>query len=212
MKKWMIPAGAIVLIALAVLSTVELLKPPAAQPASTAETVFHDQAAGAQLPKILGASGASAAQPKTLTQSRQPTTQPEAGKYDFVRFGLKEAPLKHAGAIRLATYNVENLFDAIDDPDLSGRNEDIDDAKPEAELQGLADAIHALDADVLALEEVESEAVLTWFRDTYLSDMGYTALASIDAGDGRGIEQSVIVRRCGWLLRCPSGAMPSPTA
>ncbi len=112
----------------------------------------------------------------------------------LVRFGVTEAPAKREGTIRLATYNVENLFDGVDDPALSGRYEDIDDEKPEAELVAVAAAIRALDADVLALQEIESEAVITGFRDTYLSDMGYEHLASIDAGDERGIEQAVLSR------------------
>ncbi|MDQ7013515.1 MAG: endonuclease/exonuclease/phosphatase family protein [Planctomycetota bacterium] len=112
----------------------------------------------------------------------------------FVRFGITAPPARTPGAIRLATYNVENLFDDQDDPDLSGRYEDIDDTKPQAHLQALADTIRALDADVLALQEIESEAVIRWFRDTYLADLGYEYLASIDAGDERGIEQAVLSR------------------
>ena len=172
MKKAWIPVGALLMLVLAVLGTVDLVSSRASTPATTTETVSHGQ----------------------HDSSAVLATQPEKDATDFIRFGLREAPLKTAGAIRLATYNAENLFDAIDDPDLSGRNEDIDDAKPEAELQGLADAIHGLDADILVLEEVESKAVLTWFRDTYLSDMGYTEIASVDAGDARGIEQSVLSR------------------
>ncbi len=45
------------------------------------------------------------------------------------RFGQAEAPAKEAGTFRLTTYNIENLFDDVDDPTLSGDNEDIDDTK-----------------------------------------------------------------------------------
>ncbi len=181
MKQAWIPAVAITGIALAVPATVSLLKAPSNPP------VLLDQ------PMTRAVAQHDATQ-STIQPQAQPETRPRAADDDFIRFGLKEAPLKHAGAIRLATYNVENLFDDIDDPDLSGRNEDIDDAKPQTQLEGLSEAIHALDADILVVEELESKAVLTWFRDTYLSDMGYTSLASVDAGDARGIEQGVLSR------------------
>jgi endonuclease/exonuclease/phosphatase family metal-dependent hydrolase len=112
----------------------------------------------------------------------------------FVRYGLKAPLPRTEGAIRLATYNVENLFDDDDDPTLVG---DIDDAmmtKPRANRQAAADALRRIDADVVALQEVESEAALRWFLAEHASDLGYTHVMSLDAGDGRGIEQSVISR------------------
>lgn len=111
-----------------------------------------------------------------------------------VRFGVAEAPPKAEGAIRLCTYNVENLFDAIDDPNYSGRNEDLDDEKPLHELQAVAKAIRAADADILCLQEIESLEALTAFRDAHLEGMGYDHIASIDAGGPRGIEQAVLSR------------------
>lgn len=112
----------------------------------------------------------------------------------LIRFGVPTPPAKREGAVRIATYNVENLFDAIDDPALTGRYEDIDDAKPESALAGVAAAIRSLDADILALQEIEAEAVIRWFRDSHLQGLGYDHLASIDAGDERGIEQAVLSR------------------
>ncbi|MDX9911177.1 MAG: endonuclease/exonuclease/phosphatase family protein [Phycisphaerales bacterium] len=110
------------------------------------------------------------------------------------RFGVENPPRPTPGRVRLATYNIENLFDAIDDPNLSDRNEDIDDTKPYSELEAAAAAIETVGADILCLEEVESEAVVRWYRDSYLENLGYTYLASLDAGDERGIEQSVLSR------------------
>jgi hypothetical protein len=46
----------------------------------------------------------------------------------------------------------------------------------------------------IALQEIESKEALTWFRDNWLKDAGYDFISSIDAGDERGIEQSVISR------------------
>ena len=111
-----------------------------------------------------------------------------------IRFGTPTPPAKQPNSIRLATYNVENLFDAVDDPALSGQNEDKDALKPDKACRAAAETIRLLDADILALEEIESEAALRWFRDTYLTNLGYDHLASLDAGDERGIEQSVLSR------------------
>lgn len=131
--------------------------------------------------------------PTTLDQTKAP--EPPAGAIDSaaIRFGTRATPRK-SDVVRLATYNVANLYDDRDDPKLTGQYEDMNSVKPRAELDGLAAAIRAIDADVLLVEELESQEVLTWFRDTYLSHMGYTTAISLDAGDPRGIEQGVLSR------------------
>ncbi len=131
--------------------------------------------------------------------STPPASEPQqpvapAEPRDMRRFGVAEPALKAEGAIRLATYNVLNLFDDVDDPSLSDRYEDIDDEKPVEQLEALAKTIRLIDADILAVQEIESLDALTAFRDEYLADLGYEHIASIDAGDERGIEQSVLSR------------------
>ncbi len=110
------------------------------------------------------------------------------------RFGIAQAPAKAPGTFRLTAYNIENLFDDVDDPALTGRNEDIDDTKPEHQMIAAARAIRKLDSDVLCLQEVESYDAVIWFRDTYLADMGYDYVISLDAGNARGIENAVLSR------------------
>lgn len=110
------------------------------------------------------------------------------------RIGVPAPKPRTKDAIRLASYNIENLFDNKDDPALSGENDDIDDAKPEAHKAGVAAAIKRIDADVVALEEIESYDALIEFRDQYLKGLGYEHVVSIDAGDERGIENAVISR------------------
>ena len=68
------------------------------------------------------------------------------------------------------------------------------DEKPKDHKAAVAEVIRRVDADVLALEEIESKEALTEFRDTYLKGLGYEYISSMDAGDGRGIEQSVLSR------------------
>lgn len=134
-----------------------------------------------------------AEQAPTLDQTKAPEATAGAIDTAAIRFGTR-AMTRKLDAVRIATYNVANLFDDKDDPKLGGQYEDMNSVKSKAELDGVAAAIHAIDADVLVMEELESQDVLTWFRDTYLSDMGYTSAISIDAGDPRGIEQGVLSR------------------
>ena len=110
------------------------------------------------------------------------------------RYGLPEPLARPPGTIRLVTYNLLNLFDHDDDPDLEGDHDDGKLAVSHERGLKLAEAIRAVDADVIALEEVESLEALRWFRDSYLPKAGYVHLASHDVGDLRGIECSVMSR------------------
>lgn len=144
---------------------------------------------------ILGSCGRSPA-PATPSApvNAAPSPARESQAADSIHFGQRTIPARTPGAMRVATYNLLNLFDDIDDPALSGDEEDIDDAKPASERQAVAAAIRRLDADVLALQEIESEAALTEFRDIHLAGMGYDYLVSVDTGDPRGIECAVLSR------------------
>jgi len=110
------------------------------------------------------------------------------------RFGHVRPFPRTPGAIRIASYNVLNLFDHADDPALTGEWEDMEMATSDARCRAIADAIRAVDADVIGLQEVESLECLTWFRDTYLADLGYDHMASEDVGYMRGVECSVLSR------------------
>ena len=135
---------------------------------------------------------ASTSEPATQDQDLIKTI--ELAERSMRRFGIDHAPEKKPGAFRLTTYNIENLFDDVDDPSLSGDDEDIDDTKPHHELVAAARAIRAVDADVLCLEEVESREALDWFIEKYIPDMGYEHVISLDAGNSRGIENAVLSR------------------
>ena len=113
------------------------------------------------------------------------------------RFGLTEAPLAPEGTIRLASYNMLNYFDEVNDPSLEGEYDDFGDNPGPTSTQRceqLAAAIRAVDADILAVQEVESQKALEEFRDQYLSDMGYDFVVSKDVGYYRGIEQGLLSR------------------
>ena len=110
------------------------------------------------------------------------------------RFGERQPQPRRPETIRIATYNVLNLFDHRDDPALKGDQDDMPQAKPIPECRELAKAIRAVDADIIALQEVESLEALQSFRDEFLADMGYEYMASIDVGYYRGVENAVLSR------------------
>lgn len=138
--------------------------------------------------------------PRNTPQSPQRAGQAEAparrqaADRSGPRYGVRQAPAKQRGAIRVGTYNVLNLFDHVDDPSLRGEHDDLPAATSDDRCRALAAAIRELDADILALEEVESLEALTWFRDTYLKGMGYDHVASRDVGYYRGVECSLLSR------------------
>ncbi len=99
----------------------------------------------------------------------------------------------------IGSYNVKNLFDAQDDP--YHRDEGTD-PKPRDEIERIANVIHELNADVLALQEVESRGYLQHFVDALLPDMGYKHIVHFEGNDGRGIDVCLI-------SRVPVGAVTS---
>ena len=92
--------------------------------------------------------------------------------------------------ITVGSYNVLNLFDAVDDPYTA---DEPTQPKPPSELEALAQSMRALNADVLALVEVENRGVLQQFVDLYLSDMGYQVVL-FEGNDPRGIDVAVLSR------------------
>lgn len=147
----------------------------------------------------LFSSGACTAQPDTATeqaegeQSQEMTQIIQAEKL-MRRFGIGEPPAKAENTFRLTTYNIENLFDDVDDPTLTDRNDDAGNTKPAHQMIAVARAIRKIDSDVICMQEIESLDALLWFRDQYLADMGYEHVISLDAGNSRGIENAVLSR------------------
>ena len=93
--------------------------------------------------------------------------------------------------MKLATYNIRNLFDDVNDP---YRNDDGTPAKPREELDRIAQVFKKLDADIVALQEVESRGYLQRFVDVFLADMGYTHVVHLEGNDVRGIDVALLSR------------------
>lgn len=127
--------------------------------------------------------------------AQAPATKPApASKPDtsLIRFGEAAKP-RTPGTIRVATYNLMNFFDS--DPATRTHSEgDAAPIKPEGEREAAAGALRAINADIVALEEVESLPVVKAFIAKYLGDMGYEHAVLIESEDPRGIDNAVISR------------------
>lgn len=95
------------------------------------------------------------------------------------------------GSCTVASYNVLNLFDDQDDP---YHNDESTPPKPREQLEQVAATIRRLDADVLALQEVENRGYLQRFIDTMLPDLGYEHVVLHEGNDLRGIDVAVLSR------------------
>ena len=103
------------------------------------------------------------------------------------------------GKVTVATFNVLNLFDEYDDP---YHEDEGMRAKPRAQLERLAETIRRIDADVLALQEVENRGCLERVVRELLPDLGYEHVVCFEGNDRRGID-------CAVLSRLPIGPVTS---
>ncbi|WP_432799985.1 endonuclease/exonuclease/phosphatase family protein [Poriferisphaera sp. WC338] len=102
------------------------------------------------------------------------------------------ARVLQAEELRVAVYNVENMFDVFDDPYMEDEGTDV---KSREEIVQLAKAIRFLDADVVGFAEVENEHVLRAMVQEFLPDMGYDYIACPMTNSGRGISLGLISRK-----------------
>jgi endonuclease/exonuclease/phosphatase family metal-dependent hydrolase len=104
-----------------------------------------------------------------------------------------------SGTVTIATFNVLHLFDDHDDP---YREDESTPAKPKDQLEKVAAALRSIDADVVALEEVENRELLERFVAALLPDLGYENVVCFEGNDHRGID-------CAVLSRFPVGPVTS---
>ena len=93
--------------------------------------------------------------------------------------------------VTVAAYNVLNMFDDVDDP---YRHDEDTPAKPREQMAALARSIVELDADVIAMEEVENRDYLKRFLEVFLPDAGYDHVVCIEGNDSRGIDVALVSR------------------
>ena len=86
--------------------------------------------------------------------------------------------------LTVGSYNLQNFFDVWDNPYTDDETTKV---KPRTAVRELARAIKALDADVLVVQELEHEQLLTALVEEFLPDAGYRYVAASPGNDGRGI-------------------------
>ncbi|MGB8930479.1 MAG: endonuclease/exonuclease/phosphatase family protein, partial [Anaeromyxobacteraceae bacterium] len=93
--------------------------------------------------------------------------------------------------LRVATWNVHDLFDAVDRVYPPGELDELPTAsEAEAKLASVAAVAARVDADVLLLQEVENLAL----AEALASRAGYPEAHLIEAFDPRGIDVAVLTR------------------
>jgi endonuclease/exonuclease/phosphatase family metal-dependent hydrolase len=105
------------------------------------------------------------------------------------------APRTAASALRVATWNVHDLFDEVDRTTPPGDQDTVlSHAEVEAKLERVASVLARADADVVVLEEVEDEPLLARLAAAApLASRGYAAHLR-DGFDPRGIDVGVLAR------------------
>jgi endonuclease/exonuclease/phosphatase family metal-dependent hydrolase len=93
--------------------------------------------------------------------------------------------------VRVATWNVHDLFDPVDRSSPPGELDEVPTAaEVEAKLLAVAAVLSRLDADVLLLQEVENLPL----AQALASAAGYGAARLVDGFDPRGIDVAVLSR------------------
>lgn len=85
--------------------------------------------------------------------------------------------------LRVATWNVENVVDLHDNPYIDSRSENNPGPNHADRLRRMVQGIRAMNADVLVLQEFESEAYLEQIAEEHLTDMGYRFFAATESPD-----------------------------
>jgi endonuclease/exonuclease/phosphatase family metal-dependent hydrolase len=94
-----------------------------------------------------------------------------------------------AQTLRVATWNLLNLFDDADEPD---KPDEGTDPKSWVEMRELARFIDEIDADVIGVQEVENRRILGRLNQMLKKPYGYVEL--IEGNDARGIDVGIMSR------------------
>ncbi len=115
------------------------------------------------------------------------------------------APASNPSSFYVANWNVENLYDTVDDPDNPGDDEFLPNnpttqwtrVRYETKLDNLAQVIAGMNGgqgpDILGIEEVENEEVIRDLVDR-LKGKSY-GIVHVDSPDPRGIDTAMIFNR-----------------
>jgi len=99
-------------------------------------------------------------------------------------------PLEPA-SFRVLTWNVQNLFDDRNDPEFD--DDVLTTSAMNAKIASIARVLESVDADFVALQEVENLRVLD-LLNAAVPSLGYTERDLRDGFDGRGIDVAFLAR------------------
>lgn len=103
-----------------------------------------------------------------------------------------DAPPSGPERFTVVTWNVQDLFD---DRNASGIDDTVlTSAQYSEKLSDVARVLRAIDADVVALQEVENAGVLDDLADGHLPEAGYDERIIVDGTDPRGIDVAFLTR------------------
>ena len=83
--------------------------------------------------------------------------------------------------VRVATWNLEHFVDTHDNPYIDAAPENAPSAGMDDRVRRAARALQRLDADLVVLQEAESEAFLQHLSENHLGDMGYRFATSVES-------------------------------
>ena len=102
-------------------------------------------------------------------------------------------PTGFAGDTTITTFNVENLFDLIDNPAKADRPADPDDLETQLTKLALAIEIELRTPEIIVAQEVENTAILQELGDRVNAATGTAYVAtSFETSDARGIEAAFL--------------------
>lgn len=105
--------------------------------------------------------------------------------------GPERPPVRAADAVRVATWNVHDLFDEVDRLDPPGELDDVPQpAEVEARLDAVAGVLRRVDADVVLVEEIENAGLLARLA----ARAGYPEAHLVEGRDPRGIDVAALSR------------------
>lgn len=82
--------------------------------------------------------------------------------------------------LSVVTWNVEHFVDGHDNPYIRNRMEDAADT---SRVAAFVEAVRAMDADLLILQEIESKAFVQHLANTRFPEMGYRYFVGTESGD-----------------------------
>jgi endonuclease/exonuclease/phosphatase family metal-dependent hydrolase len=87
----------------------------------------------------------------------------------------------NSDTVRVATWNLEHFVDGYDNPYIDAEQENDPNTAMAGRVRRATRALRRLDADLVVLQEAESEAFLQTLADEHLDDMGYRFATSVES-------------------------------